>query len=463
MRSNRMLVGVVTVAALALGSLPAASGSVAAPARGARHEHGHHADGDAVRAWNDIAVATLTGLPGPAGGAPPAAAIHVAMVQAAVFDALNAIGRRHFRPYLLWQRYPWWSSADAAVAAAAHGVLHGIVDTVPNVPDATRATVLATLATRYADALAAIPDGAAEAKGVAAGEAAAAAMLADRADDGRFGPSPWELDPAPGHWAPLTDPVTQQPIQDPTPWVGEVDPFALSSSSQFRTRGPLDLHSAQWAREYNEVKALGAVDSTVRTPEQTYIARWWQSTPVRSWNEVGRELSARGGDDALHTARQLALQNLSGADGSITCWNDKYHWDFWRPWNAIARAAEDGNPATVADPTWAPLIAAPYPDHPSGHLCLDAAHVRVLWRFFGDRIDGGFPITSVSTLLQPGDATVREFDRFSEVLGEVVEARIWAGLHFRTADRQGLGLGLRVGSHVLAHELVPLGHHHHHG
>ncbi len=147
------------------------------------------------------------------------------------------------------------------------------------------------------------------------------------------------------------------------------------------------------------MKAIGAVNSTVRTATQTYIARWWQSTPVKSWNEVGRDLAMRKGLDALDTARLLALQNLSGADASINCWNDKYYWDFWRPWNAIQRAAEDGNPATEPDAGWLPLIAAPYPDHPSGHLCLDGAHTRILWKFFGNRVRGGFSITSISTFL----------------------------------------------------------------
>jgi hypothetical protein len=383
------------------------------------------------------------------------------MVQGAVFDAVNAIGHRRFRPYLLVKRYPGWASEDAAVAAASAGVLHNILAGVPNLPEATRTTMLSTLATQYADALADVPDGWAEKVGIAAGEAAAAAMIAARTGDGRFGPSQWVPNDAPGHWSPLTDPATGLPVLDPTPWVGGVQPFVLKSASQFRTRGPLGLHTARYAAEFNEVKQIGALESTTRTTTQTYIARWWQSTPVRSWNEVGRELSMRNGLDALDTARLLALQNLSAGDAAISCWNDKYHWDFWRPWNAIQRAAEDGNPATTPDPDWAPLIAAPYPEHPSGHLCLDGANVRVLWKYFGDRIDGGFSVTSISAFLQPGDVTVRSFDSFSQVLAEIVEARIWAGLHFRNADRQGKALGLGVGSYVVAHELQPLRHHHH--
>ena len=461
-RRARSRVRAVTVA------LVLAVATLAAPASDAHTGHGHHgghaADGTAVRAWNEFAVNTLIGLPGPAGGAPPASAVHVAMVQGAVFDAVNAIEAKHYRPYLLQQRFAPWASVDAAVAAAAYGVLTGIVSTIPAtvLPDATRATLLATLATKYADALAAVPDGPSETQGIAAGQAAASAMNADRTGDGRFGPSPWTLDPRPGHWSPQTNPATGLPILDPTPWVGDVDPFVARSSSQFRTRGPNALASRKWAREFNEVKAIGALNSTVRTAEQTYIARWWQSNPVKSWNEVGRALSGRNALGALDTARLLALQNLSGADASINCWNDKYYWDFWRPWNAIPRAAEDGNPRTEPDAAWLPLISAPYPEHPSGHLCLDASHTKILRMYFGDRPDGGFSITSMSTFLPPTDATIRHFDRFSRVIAEIVEARIWAGLHYRTADRQAKKLGKSAAEYVVRHALQPVTHHHHH-
>ncbi|WP_244928890.1 vanadium-dependent haloperoxidase [Nocardioides sp. W7] len=457
MKSTRNLICLTTAVVLALGGVSTASSEAHTG-----HVPGGDASGAAVRAWNEIAVKTLIDLPGPAGGAPPAAQVHVAMVQGAVFDAVNAIGRKHYRSYLLTKRFSARASKDAAVAAAAYGVLREIVSTVPNVPEASRATVLATLATQYGEALALIPDGWSETKGTAAGQAAAAAMIAARADDGRFGPSQWVPNPAPGHWWPQTNPATGQPVLDPTPWVGGVDPFTVKSSSQFRTRGPLRLSSAKWAKEFNEVKAIGAVSGSTRTTTQTYIARWWQSTPVKSWNDVSRELAMRNGLGALETARLLALQNLSGGDAAINCWNDKYHWDFWRPWNAIQRAAEDGNPATTPDPAWLPLIAAPYPDHPSGHLCLDGAHTRILRMFFGDRVAGGFSITSISPFLQPADATTRSFDSFSRVLDEIVEARIWAGLHFRTADLQGKTLGLRVAKYTAAHYLQPVHRHHHH-
>ena len=263
--------------------------------------------------------------------------------------------------------------------------------------------------------------------------------------------------PAPGHWQPQVT-ATGQPILDPTPWVANMKPFLLQGSSQFRTAGPSALSSATWAQDFNEVKLLGSANSAVRTATQTYIARWWQSNPVASWNDVARQLVAGYGLGLADTARLLAMENLSGADAAINCWNDKYFWDFWRPWNAIPRAAEDGNPATAPDPTWTALITAPYPDHPSGHLCLDASHTRVLQMVFGtDAPTGGFQITSISTLLNPADPRTRSFTSFSQVIAEVIEARIWAGLHYRTADVQSVILGHNVADYMAANYFQRLG------
>jgi hypothetical protein len=446
MNSKRLAIGVVAAVVLVLSTL-------SAPASGGPPTN-------AVTAWNQIAVSTLIGLPGPAGGAPPAAQVNVGMVQGAVYDAVNATEPHHYRPYLLTRRFSARASQDAAVAAAAYGVLRDIVSTVPDplLPAATRTTLLEQLATQYANALAGIPDGPFKRQGLAAGEAAAAAMIAARQDDGRFGPSQWVPNTAPGHWWPQTNPATQQLVLDPTPWVGGVDPFVIESSSQFRTAGPNALDSAEWAREFNEVKAIGRLTGSTRTDEQTYIAKWWQSTPVSSWNEVARELAVRNGLSLADTARLLAMQNLGGADAAINCWNDKYHWDFWRPWNAIPRAEEDGNAATSPEAGWLPLVSAPYPEHPSGHLCLDAAHTSVLKMFFGDVIAGGYQITSGSTFLAPTDPRPRTFGSFTQAIDEVREARIWAGLHYRTADVQAESLGRNVVNYMVAHYFQRVGH-----
>jgi hypothetical protein len=307
----------------------------------------------------------------------------------------------------------------------------------------------------YQGSLDAIDDNAFKMQGIAIGHAAAEAMLDSRVGDGRFGPSQWDQSSGVGRWQPLINPANGQPILDPTPWVGGVKPFLIQSSSQFRSVPPPALESAQWAAEFNEVKSLGRVDSLTRTSDQTYIARWWQSAPVLSWNEVARQLIARNDLDAADAARLLALENLSAADAAINCWNDKYHFDFWRPWNAITTSLDDGNAGTTTDPTWTALITAPYPEWVSGHNCLDASHTTVLRLFFGDA-PGRFQITS--TFVNPGGPAVRSFDTFSQPLAELIEARIWAGLHYRSADVNGQVLGGSVARYGIANYFQPVGH-----
>ena len=441
------LVAVALIASVAFG----AQGASAAPPVAA--------DATAVTHWNQVAANTLIAVPGPNGGAPPAYQINMGITQGAVYDAVNAIGPKQYQPYLLKKRFGAKASVDAAVATAAYDVLFALVsDERGPAPFPTRAALLATLSTEYAASLDAVADGPFKKQGIAAGQAAADAMLEARENDGRFGPSQWVPNTAPGHWWPLLNPAGQ-PILDPTPWVGGVEPFLIQSSSQFRTAPPLALDSAQYAAELNAVKDLGrATGFTTRTADQTYIAKWWQSAPTRSWNEVARQLITRNNLSAADSARLLALQNLSGADASINCWNDKYFYDFWRPWNAIVRAGEDGNNATVADPTWTALITAPYPEHPSGHNCQDTAHVTILRLFFGDVIDGGFQITSVSALLTPAEQKVRTFDTFSQPLAELIDARIWAGLHLRYGDVQGQVLGTNVANYGVANYFQAVGH-----
>ena len=228
----------------------------------------------------------------------------------------------------------------------------------------------------------------------------------------------------------------------------------MTSSSQFRTDGPNALASGAYAQDFNEVKALGAINSSVRTATQTHIAVFWQSTggPTLLWNDVGRDLVEAAGfhGDVADEAYFFGILNLAGADAAINCWNDKYYWDFWRPWDAIHRAGSDGNPATAPDAGWAPLIAAPYPENPSGHMCLDGADIEVLQTFFGtDKM--AFGVTSSQF-----NGETRYFTRFSQPLKEIASARVWAGLHFRTADMQGRNLGRQVAHYGLKNYLQPL-------
>ena len=406
-----------------------------------------------VTNWNRIAADTLVAFPPPAGGAAPALQINMGMTQGAVYDAVNSIEPRH-RPYLLTTRFDPTASKEAAVATAAYSVLSSIVSTVPaTIPFPNQASLLQSLAAAYAASLGAIPDSPTKTAGIAAGNAAAAAMIAARQGDGRFGPSPWVSNDHRGHWQPQLNP-DGTPILDPTPWVANVKPFLIQSSSQFRTEGPQALRSGAWAEDFNQVKRLGSVDSAKRTPEQTHIAIFWQSAggPALLWSAVARNLIDDPGRavDLSDGALLLAKMNLAGADAVINCWNDKYYWDFWRPWQAIHEANRDRNPATQPDPSWTALITAPYPEHPSGHLCLDGAHLRVLRRFFGtDEIPFG-----VTSSRFPGE--VRSFDRFSEPLDEITHARIWAGLHYRTADLQGRLLGRNVVQYMAEHYFQPV-------
>jgi len=409
------------------------------------------AGGNAVTEWNLIAFNTLAPFPGPAGGAPPALQVHMAMVQGAVYDAVNATAPRPRRPYLLEERFAPTASKDAAAVTAAYRVLSSIVSTVPErIPFPNRADLLQVLDTQYETSLAAIPDGPSKTDGIAAGNAAADVMIAAREDDGRFGLTPWKSNAEQGHWQPQLNPDGTQ-VLDPTPWVGGVRPFLIESASQFLTEGPRALTSEAWAKDFNEVKALGSVNSTIRTPEQTHIALWWQSTggPSLMWNAVARDLVNSYGLDIVDSALLFAQLNLSGADAAISCWSEKYYWDFWRPWNAIVEADRDGNPATEPDPSWKPLLAAPYPSHPSGHLSLDGAQLRVLQTFFGtDEV--AFEVTSSRFA---GDT--RQFERFSQPLDEIVEARIWAGLHYRTADVQAQTLGETIADYAAANYFQP--------
>ena len=449
-RRRSLWLATVAVGAL-IGALGVIGASAAPPAE---------ADATAVTQWNLIAVNTLAGLPQPAGGAAPSSQINIGMVQGAVYDAVNAITPKHHRPYLLKRRFGNTASDEAAVAAAAYLVLKDIVATVPqSISFPTREAVLASLETQYNASTNAIPDSRFKDMGVAAGTAAAQAMIDARQGDGRFGPSQWVPDSTAGHWDPVAPNGTT--VQDPTPWVGGVEPFLMQSSSQFRSPDPPALTSAAYAADVNEVKAIGGdgvVTPSTRTATQTYVAKWWQSNPMASWNEVARQLIARNHLDVLDAARVLAMENLAAADAAINTWNNKYHFNFWRPFQAIRKAALDNNSATLPDaPTWTPLISAPYPEYTSGHLGLDGSHTAVLKMFFGNAPAGGYQITS--SFVNPGGPATRPFNSFSQAVDEIVEARIWAGLHFRTADVQAVQLGTNIANYAAANYFEPVGNH----
>lgn len=405
------------------------------------------AQANEVTKWNEIAVNSVLAQP-PVASGPPAAAQLVAMVQGAVYGAVNSIDR-HGRPYLVERRYPM-GSLDAAVATAAFRVL-----------DATFPAMHTTLQAQYDASLAAVPDGSPKDTGVEVGTAAADAMLAE----GHFAATavPCFLGSGlPGVWEPLLGPTG--PLCDPNAWVAHAVPFVVRGLDQFRTAGPNALTSAQYAADLNEVKSLGSINSTTRTPEQTHLAVFWQSNPTATFNAVARRFTVEQSLDVTQSATLFALSDLSAADAIMNCWNDKYTWRFWRPMAAIRNADIDGNPATEADKSWTPLfdpslpasiggvgpalITPPFPDHPSGHNCYTAATMHAFESFFGTD-EMTFYVTSSRF---PGEQLT--FHRFTDVIRQMIEARIWEGIHFRTADAAGANLGREVEEYVHTHQFA---------
>ena len=414
--------------------------------------------------WNAIASTAIMSPP-PAGiGQPPhAAAISLAMVQGAVYDAVNAIDGG-YTPYLVAPAADPGDSKEAAAATAAYRVLVGFPTATPPLTGVAAAQ-LGTLQPLYEATLATVADGAAKTGGIEVGEAAAAAMLQDRQGDGRFGTFTFVAGTGPGDWRPGPPQGPAGIVAgDPAAWVGFVRPFLVPNVEMLRSAGPNDVTSEEYAADFAEVKRLGSLTSTRRTPDQTAAAIFWQDNGMAIWNRVFRQLASGRELDIADSARLLAMGNLAGADGGIGCWNDKAHYSYWRPITAIRMAATDGNPATIADPNWVPLfdptvpVSGPplvtpgFPDHPSGHGCVSGAIVRTLRSYFGtDKV----AFTAVSNKCSPAPCPNRSFQRLSHALKEIIGARIWSGIHFRTADVQGAVLGKQVANYLRMHYFLP--------
>jgi hypothetical protein len=365
-----------------------------------------------------------------------------------VYDAVNAIDRGH-RRYLV---QPPSNPTDSKEAAAATAAFRVLVDVFPS-----QVGTLQPLYDAYLATLADNPPGS-RANGVAIGEATANAMLTNRMNDGRFGPSPTPHPLAPGIWRPTPPNFAN----DPAPWVGNVRPFIVPNVAMLRTDGPNPLTSVAYAEDFNEIKEVGSLASITRTADQTDAAIFWQDHAPAMFNRIFRALATSQNLDIVDSARLFAMENLAAADALIGCWNDKYYYWFWRPITAIREADTDGNPATEADPTWLPLFdpstpvchlpplfTPPFPDHPSGHCSATGAFVQTLQNFFGtDKI--------AVTVFSNKSCTTRSFDRFSDILSEVIDARVWAGIHFRTADVQGAVLGNKVAHYLRRHYFQPV-------
>ena len=356
-----------------------------------------------------------------------------AIVHGAIYDAVNAIAGTPYQPYLVAPAAKGAESVDAAVATAAYQTL---VFMFPNQQ--------ARLLEQYNQSLAAIPDGTSKQGGIAVGGKAAAAMVAARTNDGADGTEQWVVGTQPGQWRPTPPTFASSGASG-----GHVKPFLIPSGSMFRTAGPPALTSAQYAKDINEVKAIGAVNSTLRTTDQTQAAIWWQDRHLSEW-DIKRQIATNQHLNSLQAARMFAIVDLTEADTSIACFNEKEAWMRWRPVTAIQLADTDGNAATVADPTWMPLLVTPpHPDYTSGHTCFTAASMDTLAFFFHtDRMS--FSAHSADS------GTTRSFTCFSQAVTEVINARIWGGIHTRAADVQGAKIGTEVSDYVTARFFKPL-------
>ncbi len=389
--------------------------------------------GDPVMEWNNIArqvivVPALT---------PVQQTRAMAIVHIAVHDAVSGITGQYAR-YHATGVAPLGASPEAAAIGAAYHALIGIFGETTFLSTAYT-TSLATHGISPGD------------MSLAYGQTVAEGILMLRQDDGAA-QAAFPYLPAgagmPGVWVPMSPlPSAQASL----PGWGDVTPWVLRSGSQFRPDAPPALDSARYAKDFNEVLRLGRLTNSTRTDEQTQIALFWRASPTALWNPILRRAIESRGLDLSATARVAALFYLAAADASVAVWEAKYFYNFWRPEPAIVRGDEDDNVATVADPAWRPLLATPpHPEYPSAHAANSGAMAAVLRSIFGDA--PGFTIEATS----PQNAGfVRYWQTFSEGVQEVIDARVYSGFHFRTADEAGARMGRQVAQFVMTHALRP--------
>jgi len=396
---------------------------------------------DMVLEWNANAIAAIGNAPAASppglGQPPPLQTIQLAIVQGAIYDAVNSIDGGH-EPYLVAIDAAAGASQAAAAATAGHHALAGLVP--GNLPQVTT-----SIDAIYAASLAKVPDGQAKIDGIAVGAKAAAAMLADRANDGRFGTRTFVAGTGPGEWR-LVPPLSNNVFA----WIADVKPFTLHAPGQFKTAGPYDMASAEYAAEFNEVKAVGGASST-RTVEQQALATFVSTNPLPLLNRALRDIATERGLSTSEQARLFALTTISAADAHIACWYSKNLHNFWRPQTAIREAGSDGNDATDADPTWSSAISNPgYPDNPSGYNCLAASTMYAARTYFGTN-DIAFTLSNPASV----PPTSRSYTSFTAFVADAIEGRILVGLHFRSADEQAATLGRNVARWVARHSFGP--------
>lgn len=389
---------------------------------------------DAVAYWSLEAQRAI--VPPPAGiGSkfPGEAAVYMGIVHVAMYDAAVAIyGGYH--PYAIARTAPADTAPAPAVAAAAHGVLVGLLPLQQ-----------ADLDSRYAEYVSKLPDTAAKANGIAVGQQVAAGIVALRANDGRDTDPEYVQEPPVGTG--VFEPDPSRPVLGLR--LTKIRPLALKTPRQFRPDRPTSLTSPEYAADFEEVKRLGRFDGSTRTAKQTSLALFWTDHDIRQWNEGLLRLAADRELDVVQTARMLAMAHVSGGDAMIACFDAKYHYMFWRPAAAIPLADAAANPATVPDATWRPLRPTPnFPEYPSAHACHSSAVAEALANFFGtDEIR--------LTLDSSATGTTRVFNRLQDIVADVEEARVLVGFHFRNSDLEGSNLGRNVARFVIGHFFRP--------
>ncbi|HET9416239.1 MAG TPA: vanadium-dependent haloperoxidase [Candidatus Limnocylindria bacterium] len=369
-----------------------------------------------ITTWNAVAVSTIP--------ANPAAFLNYAFVHLAMYNAVVGI-TGEYEQYQWRAPAPHNASPEAAAAAAAHRVL------VANFP-ASQAALDAQLTA----SLALVPDGGPQDKGIAYGIRAADRIIQLRANDGRNA----------AVTVPIADAAGEYTGAFAVPWLGGVTPLALNSLQQFDPGSPPALRTAQYRAELDEVRRLGAENSTERTPDQTLTARYFADVPFGPMEAALRDLAGRRAMDISDSARLFAATNTAIADALGTVWNDKLRTMWWRPIHAITETFDDGDSLTVADPEWKPLInTPPYPDWPSGLCAVISALTTSLVE-----VTGGVDLNLVS----PGQG-LRHWASKSVLDATAVEARIWSGIHFRTADQVSIGVGNNVANWTFDHYFAP--------
>jgi hypothetical protein len=356
----------------------------------------------------------------------------VAMVDVAMFDAVNSIERR-YRPYLVQLAVPRTTSQEAAAAAAAATVLAGL--------PARRAT--ADMQAALASYLAAIPDGEAKSDGIKLGEAVAAKVLEVRANDGANAPDAYRPKTTAGLYVPT-------PITVGSAWP-DMTPFALTRPSQFRPPPPIALTSAEWAADYNEIKAYGGNASVKRSPQQTETARFWLMVGAPAYHPIPRQLVAAQHMSIIDSARFMALFAIAMTDAYVAVFDAKYHYEFWRPITAIRNGDIDGNPDTEREATWQPIDNTPlHPEYPCAHCIQSGAAVAVI-----EAVLGSADVPEVSMTSSTARGVTHRWTNMTAFAEEVANARIWAGFHYRFSTRVGTDMGRKIGEYVVQHFMLP--------